>query len=85
MCHLCGRRKPRAQLKDITANCQTNEILPQVHCIGSHKETRREPERQTIQRSTAARTTQQNHKHVSQDTRKHELGVELDGMMRSAH
>ena len=85
MCYLCGRRKPRAQLKQITTNCQPNAILPEVNCIRSHMETRREPERQTIQRPTAARTTQQNHTQVSQDTRKHELGVELNGMRRSAH
>ena len=48
MCYLCGRRKPRAQLKHITANGQTNAILPQVNCI-------RTTERDVVNQNDATR------------------------------
>ena len=48
MCYFCGRRKPRAQLKHITANGQTNAILPQVNCI-------RTTERDVVNQNDATR------------------------------
>ena len=52
--------------------------LAQVNCIRSHKETRREPKRQTIQRPTAnCRTDDATKPHARvtrYETRKHELG-----------